>query len=145
MKANRRGVSAVTSGQSRKRVNRSRPTQGDQKRAAWMKREILRLMVAGLIFLGCWVGKTCVPKVQDQFGPMLQNLLSCSCDFEEAVRCFSAQLEGGGDVGDALEDFCVTAFAVQPASQNTDVNDVDVERFALRNTLAYRGTLTDGF
>lgn len=39
---------------------------------------------------------------------MLQNLLSCSCDFEEAVRCFSAQLEGGGNVGDALEDFCVT-------------------------------------
>ena len=132
----------MTGGHTRKGANRSRLTPGDRRRAAWMKREMLRLMAAGLIFLGCWVGKTCVPKVQDQFGPMLQNLLSCSCDFEEAVRCFSAQLEGGGDVGDALEDFCVTAFAVQPTSQSAGET---VERFALRNTLAYRGTLTDGF
>lgn len=132
----------MTGGHTRKGANRTRLTPGERRRAAWVKREILRLMAAGLIFLGCWVGKTCVPKVQDQFGPMLQNLLSFSCDFEEAVRCFSAQLEGGGDVGDALEDFCVTAFAVQPTGQNTDEN---VERFALRNTIAYRGTLTDGF
>lgn len=131
----------MASGRTKKGGNRTRPAPGEQKRAAWMKREILRLVAAGLIFLGCWVGKTCMPKVQDQFGPMLQNLLSCSCDFEEAVRCFSAQLEGGGNVGDALEDFCVTAFAVQPTSQT----DGAVERFALRNTLAYRGTLANGF
>ena len=135
----------MTRGHTGKSSNRNRLKPEERKRTAWMKRELLRLLAAGLIFLGCWVGKTCVPKVQDQFGPMLQNLLSCSCDFEEAVRCFSAQLEGGGDVGDALEDFCVTAFAVQPTSQNSDVSDADVERFALRSTLTYRGTLTDGF
>ena len=125
-----------------KSVNRPRQTPGDKKRTAWMKREFLRLIVAMFIFLGCWIGKTCVPKVQDQIGPMLQNLLSFSCDFEEAVRCFSSQLEGGGNVGDALEDFCVTAFAVQTTSQKSDVT---VEQFALKNTLAYRGTLADGF
>ena len=67
---------------------------------------------------------------------------SCSCDFEEAVRGVSAQLEGGGDVGDALEDFCVTAFAAQPTGEESDLNG---GQFALRNTIAYPGKLTDGF
>ena len=132
----------MTNKRTRKSINGSRPTPGDKKRVAWMKREILRLGFAGIIFLSCWIGKSFVPGAQDQFGPMLQNLLSCSCDFEEAVRCFSAQLEGGGDVGDALEDFCVTAFAAQPTGEESDLNG---GQFALRNTIAYPGKLTDGF
>ena len=80
-----------------------------------------RLGAALLIFALCYVGARWVPAVKAQAEPFLRNILSCSCDFEEAVRCFSTQMEQGGGVQDALEDFCVTAFAVQPTSTSTSL------------------------
>mgnify|MGYP000999240443 CR=1 FL=1 len=125
----------------RKSISRNSPKQ-NKRPPTWVKKEMARLVAAILIFAGCFIGKSCIPAVQSQFAPMLQNLLSCSCDFEEAVRCFSAQLESGNDVGDALEDFCVTAFAAQTSQRETESNP---ERVALMNTIAYCGTLTDGY
>lgn len=84
--------------------------------SSWARREGLRLGAAVLAFALCYVSIKWLPAVKQQIAPFLQNILSCSCDFEEAVRCFSAELEQGNGVGDALEDFCVTAFAVQPTS-----------------------------
>ena len=89
--------------------------------ASWVKREGIRLGAALLIFALCYVGARWVPAVKAQAEPFLRNILSCSCDFEEAVRCFSTQMEQGGGVQDALEDFCVTAFAVQPTSTSTSL------------------------
>ena len=82
--------------------------------ARWVKRAGIRLGAALLIFALCYVGVRWAE-------PFLRNILSCSCDFEEAVRCFSAQMEQGGSVQDALEDFCVTAFAVQPTGTATSL------------------------
>ena len=83
-----------------------RKCPADRPRSArWVKRE----------------GARWVPAVKAQAEPFLRNILSCSCDFEEAVRCFSTQMEQGGGVQDALEDFCVTAFAVQPTSTSTSL------------------------
>ena len=94
----------------------------DRPRSArWVKREGIRLGAALLIFALCYVGARWVPAVKAQAEPFLRNILSCSCDFEEAVRCFSTQMEQGGGVQDALEDFCVTAFAVQPTSTSTSL------------------------
>ena len=89
--------------------------------ARWVKREGIRLGAALLIFALCYVGARWVPAVKAQVEPFLRNILSCSRDFEEAVRCFSTQMEQGGGVQDALEDFCVTAFAVQPTSTSTSL------------------------
>lgn len=125
----------------RQNVNRT-ALKGDKKRPTWAKKEIVRLILAVLIFACCFIGKACIPSVQSQFTPMLQNLLSCSCDFEEAVRCFSTQLEDGNDVGDALEAFCATAFATQTSQKETAAT---ADRTALVRTLAYPGTLADGF
>lgn len=113
------------------------------RRTARAKREGLRLLCAGLIFFGCWFSLRCVPGVRARVSPVLENLLSCSCDFEEAVRCFSAQVEGNGDVGTALEDFCVTAFAVQPTAASG--TDASVHQLALREALAYPETLSAGY
>ena len=88
-----------------------RKCPADRPRSArWVKREGIRLGAALLIFALCYVGARWVPAVKAQAEPFLRNILSCSCDFEEAVRCFSTQMEQGGGVQDALEDFCVTAF-----------------------------------
>lgn len=105
---------------SNPRSPRKRPP--DRPRSArWVKREGIRLGAALLIFALCYVGVRWVPTVKAQAEPFLRNILSCSCDFEEAVRCFSTQIEQGGGVQDALEDFCVTAFAVQPTSTSTSL------------------------
>ena len=99
-----------------------RKCPADRPRSArWVKREGIRLGAALLIFALCYVGARWVPAVKAQAEPFLRNILSCSCDFEEAVRCFSTQREQGGGVQDALEDFCVTAFAVQPTSTSTSL------------------------
>lgn len=105
---------------SNPRSPRKRPA--DRPRSArWVKWEGIRLGAALLIFALCYVGARWVPAVKATAEPFLRNILSCSCDFEEAVRCFSAQMEQGGGVQDALEDFCVTAFAVQPTSTSTSL------------------------
>lgn len=99
---------------------RKRPS--DRPRSArWVKRAGIRLGAALLIFALCYVGVRWAPGVKTAAEPFLRNILSCSCDFEEAVRCFSAQMEQGGSVQDALEDFCVTAFAVQPTGTATSL------------------------
>ena len=99
-----------------------RKCPADRPRSArWVKREGIRLGAALLIFALCYVGARWVPAVKAQAEPFLRHILSCSCDFEEAVRCFSTQMEQGGGVQDALEDFCVTAFAVQPTSTSTSL------------------------
>lgn len=131
----------MTDKQFKRNVDRSK-LPGKRKSSLWVRRELIRLTAALLIFGGCMIGKNYVPAIQDRLTPMLQNLLSCSCDFEEAVRCFSTQLESGSDVGDALEEFCVTAFAAQTSQQDVNSNP---ERVALMNTLSYSGTLTNGY
>ncbi len=99
---------------------RKRPS--DRPRSArWVRRAGIRLGAALLIFALCYVGVRWAPGVKAAAEPFLRNILSCSCDFEEAVRCFSAQMEQGGSVQDALEDFCVTAFAVQPTGTATSL------------------------
>lgn len=118
------------------RSNPSNPRQKTVAKSAtprWVKRAGVRLGVALLIFALCYVGIRWVPGVKDQAQPFLQNMLSCSCDFEEAVRCFSVQMEQGDDVTDALEEFCVTAFAVQPTGTSTSLQG---EYAPFVNTLA---------
>ena len=107
----------------------------DWRRRARIRREGLRLLCAGLLCLACWIGLRCLPGVRVRVWPVLENLLSCSCDFEEAVRCFSAQMEGEGDVGAALEDFCVTAFAAQTGTFSQ--SDDTVRNLALREAMRY--------
>lgn len=107
----------------------SRPTPSNPRKKPasrprsprWVKREGIRLGAALVIFALCYVGTRWVPALKTQAEPFLRNILSCSCDFEEAVRCFSTQMEQGGGVQDALEDFCVTAFAVQPTGASTSL------------------------
>lgn len=115
----------------------SRQTRGKKQdtpgRSGWVRREGIRLGAAVLVFALCYVGIKWIPAVKQQAAPFLQNILSCSCDFEEAVRCFSAELEQGNNVGDALEDFCVTAFAVQPTSASSVLEG---EYSAFVNTVA---------
>lgn len=93
--------------------------RGCPKGSTRIRREGMRLGAALLIFVLCYSAAKWIPAVKHQVMPFLQNILSCSCDFEEAVRCFSTGLEQGDDVGGALEEFCVTAFAVQPTSAGT--------------------------
>lgn len=113
--------------------NRRKTTAPTQSTPRWVKQAGLRLGVALLIFTLCYVGVRWVPGVKAQVQPFLQNMLSCSCDFEEAVRCFSTQMEQGDDVTDALEEFCVTAFAVQPTGTSTSLQG---EYALFVNTLA---------
>ena len=125
--------------------NWKRPQQEtgrQRRRAGRVKREGLRLLCAGLIFVFCWFGTKCVPGVRNRMLPVLESLLTCSCDFEEAVRCFSARMEGDGDMGTALEEFCVTAFAVQTTASPV-ANDPN--QLALQAALQYPETPTAGF
>lgn len=111
----------------------AKPSHRSARSAGWVKRAGVRLGVALLLFALCYVGIRWVPGMREQAKPFLENMLSCSCDFEEAVRCFSVQMEQGDGVKEALEEFCVTAFAVQPTGTSTSLQG---EYAPFVNTLA---------
>ena len=119
-----------------------RETTREGRQANRVRRSSLRLLCAGLIFAVCWLGLRCVPGARERFAPVLENLLTCSCDFEEAVRCFSAGMEEEGDMGAALEAFCVTAFAAQTGTADTRT---DPGQLALRASLRCPEPLSHSF
>ena len=125
---------------------RARHAVGAEKRALRGRKKLVQLLCALVIFSVCWVSVRYIPGLRNRAAPILENLLTCSCDFEEAVRCFSARMEKGDDVGTALEDFCVTAFAVQTVHDAPrDSAQTSYIRLALREALACPETSVSGF
>lgn len=72
-----------------------------------------RLILAGVIFLGCYVGKTQFATQTEPYFRQLQGMLTASTDWNSIFEQVGAQMESGETVVMAVEDWCVAVFAPQ--------------------------------